>query len=69
MHQIVRSAHNSYWAANERVQTIDFNLLASTSIGTFSEIIRSENTEKAKEFFSSNYCLFRVQGVDYFKPK
>jgi hypothetical protein len=61
MLHVVRSAYDSYWVAIERVQTVDFNILASTSTGTVSEIIKSGNTEKAKEFVSSNYCLFRVQ--------
>jgi hypothetical protein len=61
MQHIVRSAYESYWAAINRVQTVDFNILASTSIGTVSEILRSGNTSKAQEFVASNYCLFRIQ--------
>lgn len=61
MHQIVRSAYESYWIAIDRVQTVDFNVLASTSIGTVSNILKSGDTEKAHEFVLSNYCLFRIQ--------
>jgi hypothetical protein len=55
MHHIVRSAYDSYCTAIDRVQTVDFNILASTSIGTVSEIIKSGDTDKAREFGASNY--------------
>lgn len=61
MQQIVRSAYDSYWVAIDRVQTVDFNILASTSTGTVSEIIKTGNVSKANEFVASNYCLFRIK--------
>lgn len=61
MHHILKSAYESYWTAIDRVQTVDFNLLASTATGTVSVIIQTDNREKAEEFVDSNYCLFRIQ--------
>lgn len=58
---MLRSAYDSYWLAMDRVQTVDFNILAATSVGTVSEIIKREDREKAQEFVESNYCLFRMQ--------
>lgn len=58
---MLRSAYDSYWLAIDRVQTVDFNILAATSVGTVSEIIKREDREKAQEFVGSNYCLFRMQ--------
>jgi len=58
---MLRSAYDSYWLAINRVQTVDFNILAVTSVGTVSEIIKREDREKAQEFVGSNYCLFRMQ--------
>lgn len=58
---IVFSAYDSYWNSIDRVQTVDFNIMAATTTGTASQIIKTSDNEKAQEFVNANFCLFRVQ--------
>ncbi|MGL4474988.1 MAG: hypothetical protein ACRCT7_11135 [Shewanella sp.] len=57
---LIESAHHSYWLAIERVQTVDFNLLSSSSTGTISASLKNNNIDKLNEVARSNNCLFGV---------
>ena len=60
MYVILKNAYDSYWLVIYRVQTADFNIIASAATGTISSVIEENDIEKAIEIVDSNFCLFRI---------